>query len=104
MGNENEREHNPAEIRQNQTGGGQSSGGETLSRCGESASGDDTDDDIGPGGQSEIGGASDLGGGETGLGSGFVPSQDEQSDASDFARDGEGALDEDQDGGSSGPT
>jgi hypothetical protein len=93
------------------SGGGQSSSGEATTGSGDS--GTDTGDDIGPGGQSEIGGASDLGGGETGLGSGFVSSQDDSSgdylqqgsdsgsdmdDASgggDFARDGQGALDDD---------
>lgn len=74
------------------SGGGQSSSGETVSGTGGSStdsSGEDSGDDIGPGGQSEVGGASDLGGGETGLGSG-----------ADFARDGQGALDEDGDSGS----
>ena len=74
------------------SGGGQSSSGEATSGSGGSAGADDSDADIGPGGQSEIGGASDLGGGETGLGSA----------GSDFARDGQGAVEEDEAGNGSG--
>jgi hypothetical protein len=72
------------------SGGGQSSSGESVAPSGGSGSniddGDESNDDIGPGGQSEIGGASDLGGGETGLGSGN----------SDFAPDGHGAPEEEE--------
>ena len=47
-----------------------------------------TDDEprVAPGGQSEIGGASDLGGGETGEGSGFIGSGSDE-DSSDYLRE-----------------
>ena len=77
-------------------------------------SGDSDDPSIGPGGQSEIGGASDLGGGETGQGSGegFIGSQADndsgdylQNDGNPkggFAEQGRGAPDRDRPAGPEG--
>lgn len=65
-----------------------------LGASGAGASGEgrrDTDSpQVGPGGQSEIGGASDLGGGETGLGDkqGFIGSGSEEDSADYLEKDG----------------
>lgn len=66
-----------------------------LGASGEGSPGSDSDEPaIGPGGQSEIGGASDLGGGETGLGdggSGFIGRNGNPDEG--FAERGRGAPD-----------
>lgn len=76
---------------------------------GKQGSGSKEEPEIGPGGQSEIGGASDLGGGETGKGSGgFIGSDGEESDdylerdgnpKGGFAERGRGAPEGSQPGG-----